>query len=141
MVTASLPRGEEGCFFNAKTQSHKEGAAAHTEARKGMTDVMRYAVRCVATYVQVLSHAVGHAFACFRMRVCALFVALRLCVEICGWLCWHGGGLDGSDPTCGCVHIRPLPLGGLGETKIFYTSERVLQKLFVILHLLVDSLL
>ena len=56
MVTASLPRGEEGCFFNAKTQSHKEGAAAHTEARKGMTDVMRYAVRFVATYVQVLSH-------------------------------------------------------------------------------------
>ena len=32
-------------IFNAKTQRHKDGAAAHTEERKGMTDVMRYAVR------------------------------------------------------------------------------------------------
>ena len=67
-------------LFNAKTQRHKEGAAAHTEVRKGMTDVMRCAVRCVATYVQVLLHDVCHAFAYFRMRGGALFVSLRLCV-------------------------------------------------------------
>ena len=46
-------------YFNAKTQRRKGGAYAHTEARKGMTAVMRYAFR---------------VFACFRMCVCPLCV-------------------------------------------------------------------
>ena len=81
-----------------------------------MTDGMRYAVRCVATYVQVLSHAVGHAFACSCMRVCALFVALRLWVEK-NILLPHETRRRSRRvaPTGGCVrHIQLPPFGRVG---------------------------